>query len=180
METRVRTKIDVDLEDFSDEVAEFIPDLIDSKDHQKKVSARNSLIYMGKSVLPQINALLKSDNYELRIEGARIIQQIRAKESIRTLIRLIEDDESTIRWIAARGLILLGRDSIAPLLVALVKRGKSYYLKSGAHFVLKNLFSEKEKDEYKILLMSLLNVNFIGVIAPVEASKALKSICANN
>jgi len=179
METKVGTKVDVDLEDFSDEVAEFIPDLIDSKDHQKRLNARNSLINMGRSVLPQINILLKSDNFELRIEGAKIIQQIRAKESIRTLVRLLEDDDSTIRWVAARGLILQGRDSIAPLLVALVKRGRSYYLKSGAHFILKNLFSEKEKIEYKTLLMSLLNVNYIGVIAPLEASKALKALCAN-
>jgi HEAT repeat protein len=180
METKDRIKVDVDLDDFSEEVAEFIPHLIDNKDHQKKMNARNSLIFMGKSVLPQINKLLNSDNYELRIEGARIIKQIRAKESIRTLIKLIEDDESTIRWIAARGLILMGRDSIVPLLVALVKRGRSYYLKSGAHYVLKNLFSEKEKVEYKTLLMSLLNANFIGVIAPLEASKALKAICTNN
>ena len=48
METKIRTKIDVNLEDFSDEVTELIPDLIESKEHQKKIRTRKS---KGKSLI---------------------------------------------------------------------------------------------------------------------------------
>ncbi len=174
METKV--KIDLDLRDYSEEVAEFIREVVENKDHLKKIKARDTLFNMGKSIFPQMVSLLNSENYEVRIEAAKIIQQMRTKESLYLFIRLLEDDDSAVRWIAARGLVLLGRDSIVPVLKAIIKRGKSHDFKSGAHYVLKNLFNEKERVEFKTLLISLLNFNYIGVIAQIEARKALRQL----
>jgi len=174
MVTRVQSKIDVDLDDFTNEVAVLIPDLINRKDFKKKIIAKNTLIYMGKAVLPQLNILLCSENYELRIIAARIIQQIKAEESIRMMLLLLNDDDKSIRWIAARGLILVGREAIIPLLRTLVKNGKSYYLKSGAHSVLTRLLTSDEREEFNYLLTSLANTNYTGIIATIEAAKALK------
>jgi HEAT repeat protein len=174
METKFRTKIDAYLDGFTVEVSNLIMDLVDEKDFRKKVSAKKSLIYLGNSILPQINTLLNSENYKLRLLAAKLLQQIKSEESIDTLITLLRDKDSSIRWIAAKGLVGVGRAAIVPLLKNIIKMGSSYNLRWGAHYVLVNLFNEIEKDQYKTLILSLSKNNIIGFIAPCEAANALR------
>jgi hypothetical protein len=174
METKVRKKFEVELVDFPEEFINLILDLTDKEDYHKKTSAKNSLIYLGNSILPQLNSLLNSDNYELRIIAAKIIQQIKSEESIDTFLSLITDEDSSIRWIAAKGLVSIGRVTIVPLLKKIMKLNGSDYLKWGAHYVLVNLFDAYEKEEFKTLLLSLSRNNYINFLAPLEATKALR------
>lgn len=173
METKKHSRKDVNIEEFSDSIAFIIPDLAEITDYQKKTSARRYLVDMGKEILPQINKLLLSKNTHLRKEASKIIELIADKESISVLIDLLDDDDSSIRWIAAEGLIHIGRDSIVPLLNKLVQKGDNLYLKQGARHTFLSLFSEEEKEEFKPLLLSLKNYNNISILAPVEAFRAL-------
>src|SRR5664280_2213328 len=70
---------------------------------------------MGKTVIPQLHRLLDSKNDLLRSEAAKIVEPISDRRSIPFLIRLLDDKEFEIRWIAAEGLIKIGRRSILPL-----------------------------------------------------------------
>jgi HEAT repeat protein len=174
MKTKVHKNADLDLTMLTEEISELLPDLVARRDYIKKVEAKNSLISMGKSILPQLQILLCAGNPELRIIAAKAIQQIGAEESVNLMIVLLEDEESSIRWIAAKGLILVGRKSIIPLLRTLVKRRKTQYLKAGAHYVLSHLFNYEEKTEFNTLLTSLTNNQHLGLLTPVEAAKVLK------
>lgn len=177
METRTYLKIDVNIEEFPEEIVDFIPGLIDKINYKKRVAARRGLISMGKNILPYMYKLLASKDYTLRREAGKIIELIPDKRSIPVLLNLLsDDDESGMRWIASEGLVKIGRDSIVPLLKALVKCNSTYYIEQAAHHVFIALFTPEEKEELKNLMISLHNNLDLESIASVEAAKALRTI----
>lgn len=172
METK-KHNVDVNYDEFTESIASVIPDLSEMNNYQKKVNARRYLVEMGKAILPQLNKLLLSKNIRLRREASKIIEIIGDKESIPVLINLLDDDEGSIRWIAAEGLIHIGRDSIVPLLSRIIENGDDTYLKIAARHTFLNLFNEDEKIYFQPLLQSLRNYNNFSVLASVEAFRAL-------
>jgi len=118
------TEIDNSLNDFPDNLVKFIKGSLDTKNFSKKLSARTSLVKMGKTIISQMHKLLDSENDSLRMEAAKIIELIADRRSIPLLINLLDDPKFDIRWIAAEGLIKIGRRSILPLLKS-VREGES-------------------------------------------------------
>ncbi len=167
--------IDNALKDFPVNLAKLIKGLFDTKNSVKKLAARNALQEMGKTIIPRLHGLLDSDNGLLRLEVAKTVALIADRRSIPVLIRLLDDIEFEIRWIAAEGLIKIGRRSILPLLRSIGSGDGSYYLNKGAHHVLNGLLNESEKKKFKPLLSSLDNVKELGETSPLEASKAMKT-----
>jgi|GEM_PF-626875 FOG: HEAT repeat len=175
METKNYSKIDVNLDEFTGNIVTILPDLAEMNNYQTKSAVRRYLVDMGKTILPQLNKLLQSKNPRLRKEASKIIDLIGNKESIPTFISLLNDDESSVRWIAAEGLSHIGRDSIVPLLYAVIEHGNDNYLKLGARHVFLNLFSDEEKEEFRSLLISLKSNSYLSITAPFEAFRALIS-----
>src|SRR5664279_4345973 len=164
------------LKDFPDNLASLIKESLDSKNSVKKLAARNALVKMGKTIIPKLHRLLNSENALLRMEAAKIVELIADRRSIPFLINLLDDKEFEIRWIAAEGLIKIGRRSIVPLIKS-VRDGKSSFIfNKGAHHVLNGLLNESEKNKVRPLLLSLDDSHELGETAPVEASKAIKTI----
>jgi HEAT repeat protein len=170
------TEIEKALSGLPDNLAELIRGSLDIHNSGKKLSARRDLAGMGKSILPQMHILVESENRLLRMEAVKIVELIASRKSIPVLINLLDDKEFEIRWIAAEGLIKIGRRSILPLLKS-IRDGKSSFLRNkGAHHVLVGLLNENEKDKLMSLLLSLDDSHELGGIAPVEASKAIKTL----
>jgi hypothetical protein len=170
------TELDIYLKDFPDNLASLIKGSLDTKNSGKKLSARNTLVKMGKTIIPKMHKLLASENTLLRRETAKIVELIADRRSIPVLIRLLDDKEFEIRWIAAEGLIKIGRKSIRPLLKSVRDGKSSLFQNKGAHQVLESLLYETEKKKLTLLLLVLENYHELGETAPMEASKALKSI----
>ncbi len=76
------------------------------------------------------------------------------RSSIPMAIRMLEDSDGDIRWMAAETLIKIGRVSIRPLIKALID-DSSYYLRKGAHHVLSELIRDYDAKELKELLHML-------------------------
>jgi len=170
------TEIDNALNDFPGNLAKLIKGSLDTKNSGKKLAARSTLVRMGKTIIPQLHRLLDSENGLLRMEAAKIVELIADRKSIPFLINLLDDKEFEIRWIAAEGLIKIGRHSILPLLKS-VRDGKSSFIfNKGAHHVLLSLLDENEKDNLTSLLLSLDDAQELGETAPVEAALAIKTI----
>lgn len=72
----------------------------------------------------------------LRMEAAKIVELIADRRSIPLLINLLDDKEFEIRWIAAEGLIKIGRRSILPMIKSVRNGESSYFHNKGAHHVL--------------------------------------------
>jgi HEAT repeat protein len=156
-------------------LVELINGLTDDKNFIKKHNARKTLVKMGKKITPQMHGLLNSGDGLLRLEAAKIVQMVADKRSIPVLINLLEDSEFDIRWIAAEGLIRIGRHSITPLLMAIRDGKSSLVLDKRAHQVLNSLLYEDEKEQLMSLMLSLDDYHALGETAPVEAAKALKT-----
>ena len=169
------SEIDTLLNDFPENMIGLIKGSLDTRNVSRKLSSRNALVKMGKSILPQLHKLSLSENVLIRMEAVKIIELIADRRSIPEFIRLLDDPEFDVRWIAAEGLIKIGRRSIRPLVKAVRDNENSIILNEGAHHVLISLFSENEKKNEMALLQSLENHHALGGTAPVEASIALQT-----
>jgi HEAT repeat protein len=168
------TEIDYALKDFPDNLVKLIKASLDNRNSGKKLTARSNLVRIGKTIIPQLHKLLESENVLLRMEVAKIVELIADRRSIPILIRLLDDKEFEIRWIAAEGLIKIGRRSILPLLKSVRDGESSYFHNKGAHHILNSLLNESEKKKLKPLLLSLDDFHELGETAPVEAYVAIK------
>jgi hypothetical protein len=176
MKKNNNAEIDINLDDFPDKLVKLIIGLLDDKNYHKKHNARIALVRMGKDIIPHMHKLLASGNSALRMEVAKVIELITDRRSIPLLIDLLEDKESGIRWIAAEGLVKIGRRTILPLLKSVRDSKSQNFLYQGAHHVLNGLLSKKEKNKFLSLMLSLKNYHELGGTAPAEASKALKTV----
>jgi HEAT repeat protein len=109
MEKNENTEIDTALKDFPDNLAKLVKGSLDTKNSNKKLTARSTLVKMGKAIIPQMHRLLESKNVLLRLEAAKIVELVAIKRSIPLLINLLDDNEFEIRWIAAGGIIKFER-----------------------------------------------------------------------
>jgi hypothetical protein len=176
MKTADIAEINIALIHFPENLAKLFNELFDDKNYHKKHEARISLIKMGTSIIPQMHKLLDSPNRLLRIEAAKIVELIADRKSIPSLIRLLDDKEFDIRWIAGEGLIKIGRHSILTLLKSVRDGKSSHFHNESTHHVLLGLLTETEKEKLGPLLFSLENYHELGETAPVEASKALRLV----
>ena len=164
------------INDFPHNLVKIINESLDTNDYTKKLSARETLVKMDKTIIPQMHKLLDSENDLLRMEAAKIVELIADRRSIPFLLRLLDDTIFDIRWIAAEALIKIGRQSICPLLKSIRDGKSSYIFHRGAHHILLGLVSENEKDQLVPLLHSLDNYYELRQTALTQASIALKTV----
>lgn len=180
MTSNATAEVDEIVKGFPESLVEHINALLDDKNYTKKHAAIANLLQMGKSIVPRMHKLLSAKNNVLRKEVAKIIQLIADRRSIPFLINLLDDPMFDIRWIAAEGLIKIGRTCIVPLLKSIRDDTKSMFMDKGAHQVLSSLLNDNEKKQLEPLLLSLDNHLGLNETAPVEAAKALKTIFKSN
>ena len=154
---------------FPERILSILYDLIDVSNYNEHHKARKSLVKESENILPVMHKLANSNYKTTRKEAIKIVQIIGHKSSIPVLINMLEDDETEIRWIAAEGLIKIGRDSIEPLLKQLIANSKSYYLRRSAHHVLMKLINKKDSEDLKQLLHNLRSGNEILEKIPIDA-----------
>jgi HEAT repeat protein len=171
-----KSDIDKGLKGLPDNLISLIKELLYSTNSVKKLAARSELVRMGKIIIPQLHMLLDSKNGLLRMEAAKIVELIADKKSIPFFINLLDDKVFEIRWIAAEGLIKIGRRSLLPLLKSIRDGKSSLIFNEGAHHILQSLLKKAEKTKLKSLLLSLDNSRELGETAPVEASIAINTM----
>jgi HEAT repeat protein len=131
---------------------------------------------LGKSIIPQLHEILCTEHGHIRLEAAKVVKHIADRRSIPILIYLLDDHETGIRWVAAEGLVNIGRSSIVPILKAIRDRKNPEFLYKGAHHVLNNLLYSDEKEKLQPLLLSLDNHHQLGGISPALAYHALETL----
>jgi hypothetical protein len=176
MKTSSNPEFETDLVNLPENLVRLINELMDEKNFSQKIYASKVLVRMGKRIIPQLHTLLSSKNDLLRAEIARIVKLIADRRSVPFLIGLLDDPVFDIRWIAAVGLIKIGRRSIIPLLKSIRDGDSSYLLNQGAHHVFSSLLSKREKKGMSHLMLVLENYHELGTTAPTEASFMLKTV----
>ena len=126
------------------EVKKNIKELIenlDASDGVVRERARRNLVRIGPAAVDYLAELVYTKNERLRWEAVKTLSEIVNPAAIPLLIDALEDDKSSIRWLGAEGLIMLGRESVKPLLEALINRPDSVFIREGAHHFFHDLRS---------------------------------------
>ena len=105
----------------------------------ERKKARAELVRMGRGVLDYLTEYADHPKHIFRWEALKVMEEIADPTSIPFFIDALEDEESDIRWIAAEGLINIGRESIVPLLETIIKKTDSIFVLEGTHHVFHDL-----------------------------------------
>jgi HEAT repeat protein len=173
---RILGKLKVDWSRFADEatVRALVADL-GSKDGLVRVRARRALVTIGPRTIKALVDAISGRSTEKRWEAVKALGEIGDPEATEALVRALDDSVFDVRWLAAEGLVSIGRSAFAPLLEALVDYPKSIQLREGAHHVLHGT----EMGTLKSILMPVLNAledPAAALATPLAASKALESL----
>ncbi len=169
-----KINIDLDLDEFDEDVAALIPDLISNRTTSRQ-NARLKLSEISPRILDQIDKLIESKNKQLRWEVAKAFEDRTISDAIPILLKLLADEESDIRWIAAESLINIGRKSIVPLLREII-HNETNTIREGAHHVLNSLMTGQEKFKYRRLMKALKHNRAVKGVASLNAEQLLDSL----
>ena len=138
-------------------------------------AARRELVKMGSRAVPTLIEALNSKNTWVRWESVKALGQIADPAATGILIRLLENNEFDMRWMAAEWLIAIGRNAVVPLLETLMERPNSIWLREGAHHVFHDM-RRGDLDEILQPVMDALGSVEAFVEVPVKAENALDKI----
>ena len=148
-----------------------------SKNGMVRVRARRSLVANGEPAVRPLVEALASRKQWVRWEVAKALGQIGSPASAEALVRALEDAMFDVRWLAAEGLIVIGREALVPLLHALVERSDSVWLLEGAHHVFHDLSRGRPdlKDVLQPVLAALEDIE-PSLEVPVAAEAVLNKL----
>jgi len=160
-------------------IMEKAPQLIrqlDDKEGVTRMKVRSELEEMGRAATPYLTEALINGSERTRWEAAKALIQIKDPASADALAEALMDESFEIQWLAAEALIELGHDAVKPLLLKLLDRYDSPYLRQGAHHVLtylkrKNLVSEPVRN-----IIGSLNLLLPMQPVPLNVRKALQEL----
>jgi len=147
--------------------------LVQLDNYHEHITAKHILEKKGDAILPVLHTLTESKSAVIRKEAAKIIKYLGDLTSIPVAIKLLDDTDGDIRWIAAEALIYIGRACIRPILKALLENQHAYFLRVGAHHVFSELIRVRDPKELLELQEILLNGELQELI-PVKIQKILK------
>ena len=157
---------------FDHQTTALLDCLVSLDNYHEHITAKHALESKGDEILPVMHALTDSKSAVIRKEAAKIIKHIGDLTSIPVTIKLLDDTDGDIRWIAAEALIYIGRACIRPLLKAILENRKAYFLREGAHHVFSELIRVRDPKELLELQDLLLNGEYQELI-PVKIRQIL-------
>lgn len=152
-------------------IESLIKDLM-SEDGVVRNNARRELVKIGDCTIDFLAELVNNSNDRVRWEAIKAMGEIKSPLAIAFLVDALEDEVSSVRWLAAEGLITLKNEGIRAILEALIERKESYLLRRGAHHVLHDL-NKKLKDDKIAELISLLEHPEAHVRIPIITKQIL-------
>ena len=158
-------------EEFLKKMSELIPMLSD-KNGLVRQSAREEIVSLGKESVEYLAELIENPKKIMRREAVRALDEIADPDSAPLFLLALEDNDEGVRWIAAIGLIILGKKSIKPLLKTIIEKPDSLFIRKGAHHILRS-FSKIGIGPDTESLIQALNSKEANLSAPIEAEKIL-------
>ena len=125
-----------------------------SSDGVLRNEARLELVKMGEFAIDFLAELVNHSNDRVRWEAIKAMGEIKSPLAIPFFIDALEDEISSVRWLAAEGLISLENEGLKAVLESLIELKDSYLLDQSAHHVLYEL--NKELKDVKIAELNVL------------------------
>jgi len=161
----------------------FVHDL-ENEDGITRQKARHALVRIG---IPALEAL--TDTFETKRnayahwEAAKAISTIGGPKAVTPLLRALGDNDFSIRWIAAEGLIAIGSSALEALTTVLAAEEPTPILCESAHHVIHDLIHKQLIDEVTIAqvepLQQVLAKSAGVTLVFLEAAKVLDWLRTN-
>ncbi len=154
--------------DQTDGIMQLMEELADP-DIIPRRHAREALVKTGEPALPLMLEGLAHGNFLVRWEVAKGLMEMKSPRSVPALIRALEDEEQDVRWLAAVALAQIGRESLEPLLEAVLNNLSSLFLRQGVHHVL-TIYRDPELRDSLLQLWEALGPleNDAGLVPSIE------------
>ena len=151
-----------------------------SLDPVARERSREALVAAGTCAVTRALVIELSDpRRRVRWEAAKALAVIADPISAPALVDALDDDDDDVRWIAAEGLVAMGREGLLTVLGGLIKRAQSLAFCRGAHHVLHDLghirCPQKRLNSAAIApVLNALEQTEPAMMAPAAAMKALR------
>ncbi len=160
--------------EYHEILTKLLPQLGDKRGVIRQ-SAREKIISLGNVCIEYLANLLENPKKIIRWEAVKALTELADPDSAPLFILAMEDKDEDIRWIAAVGLIILGEDSIKPILETLIQNPDSFLIRKGIHHILKTLSATKTGPDTGSLIKALESPE-ATLLAPIEAEKILSRL----
>mgnify|MGYP001324204414 CR=1 FL=1 len=121
----------------------------------KRQRAREALVDIGAPAVDPLIEVLQGPGHQEQWEAAKALGEIGDPAAAPALVSQLMNDHFDIRWLAAEGLIAIGRQALKPLLAVLAEQGDDELIRSGAHHALHGLAEEGFQAETAPILEAL-------------------------
>ncbi len=133
--------------------------------------ARRALVEMGPRPVELLLQALRHRKSRVCFEAVMCLRDIADRRAIEGLVEALGDRVFEVRWVAAEGLIALGRPSVPPVLRALMERSDSIWLCQGSHHVLSHFAGLDLRSTYHLEHHSAwVDFDLRDVLTPVVQS----------
>jgi HEAT repeat protein len=156
-----------------------IPELVSAlanRNPTARTKARKELVAVGRPAVPALIQLLSHRTQHVRWEAAKTLCEIADPLSAFALVNALDDRDGDVRWLAAEGLVALGKEGLQPLLAALLQRAQSSGLCEGARHVCQTLANKRKLGPILRPVVAALNEPEPAVAAPSAAYVALSRL----
>jgi HEAT repeat protein len=150
-----------------------------SKNGMERQKARLALVAIGEPAIDILAELSIHPQLIIRWEAVKALSQIKDSVTAPLLINALEDEYEAIRWLAAEGLIALGKPGLISLLQALTSYRLTIFVREGAHHVINQLAKRYTLPGLTELLDILENSsNYLNI--PIYSKLVLAALVNDN
>ena len=146
------------------------------KDSRARKRARDQLVEIGQPVVSSLLPLLLDKKTYVRWEAAKALSKIGDPGAAPTLVKVLEDNDPGIRWLAAEGLILAEQAGLPSLFEALLEHSESVRLREGAAHVLRVLVKNEKLPPQAEPVLQALRGAAPDIVTPRAAKMALETM----
>ena len=129
--------------------------------------ARLAMVDIGEPAIDILVVLAMHPQWTIRWEAVNALSLMRNAVTAPVLINALEDTNESIRWVAAHGLITLGKPGLISLLEALSSYKLSAILRKNAHYILEEISKRHPIPGVKLLLQCLKDSDDYFAIANI-------------
>ena len=150
-----------------------------SRNGMQRQKARLALVSIGEPAIDILAELSIHPQLIVRWEAVKALSQIKDPVTAPLLINALEDEYDAIRWLAAEGLIALGKQGLVSLLQVLTTAKLTIFLREGAHHVLNQLSKRYALTGLADLINNLENgKNYLNI--PIYSRLILDALAKDN
>jgi HEAT repeat protein len=121
--------------------------LLGHEDAHVREAAYDALTELGARILPALEAPSTDRDRDVRWFAYELASHIEGTDAIPLLLRGLQDEDFSIRWVASNGLIEIGAASVRPLLEALVHERPSLSFHAAARRIFTRIDAAGSLDE---------------------------------